>query len=166
MSLMRRSRRRCRPFSPVSRTGWGIDLERRAVLLVVVFALAVVGLLPLLAMLYKSVFADGRWTLSVYGHVFSNPAQYWPPVRNSLTLAALTAGCALLLGVPLGLLLAKTDVPLRRPLMVTLCAPLLLPPYILAVCWFDLMSRSAWLGTDAFLPSNWLFGLPGCLLVL
>jgi len=138
---------------------------------VVVFALAVVGLLPLLAMLYKSVFADGRWTLSVYEHVFSNPAQYWPPVRNSLTLAALTAVCALLLGVPLGLLLAKTDVPLRRPLMVTLCAPLLLPPYILAICWFNLMSRSAWWGTDnlsqsGLAPSIWLFGLPGCLLVL
>jgi iron(III) transport system permease protein len=146
-------------------------LERRAVLLVVVLALALVGFLPLLAMLGNSVFVDGKWTISVYERLFSDPAQYWRPVRNSLTLAALTAGCALLLGVPLGLLLAKTDVPLRRPLTVTLCSPLILPPYILAICWFNVISSSAWLGTDALSQSvstrsSWLFGLPGCLLVL
>jgi len=137
-------------------------LERRATLLLVVFALAVVGFLPLLAILGKSVLVDGKWTLSVYEHLFSNPAQYWTPVRNSLTLAALTAGCAVLLGVPLGLLLAKTDVPLRRPLTVTLCVPLLLPPYILAICWFNTLSRLDWLTAAA----SFLFGLPGCLLVL
>jgi iron(III) transport system permease protein len=146
-------------------------LERRATLLLVVFALAVVGLLPLLAMLGKSLFVDGQWTLSVYERLFSDPAQYWAPIRNSLTLAASTAGCAVLLGVPLGLLLAKTDLPLRKPVTVMLCVPLVLPPYVLAICWFNVLSNFSWLSAAAasksgLAPSNWLFGLPGCVLVL
>ena len=111
-------------------------------------------------MLYKSVFVDGSWTLSVYQHLFSHPAQYWPSMRNSLVLAALTAGCALFLGVPLGLLLAKTDVPFRTPAVVMLCVPLIVPPYIIAICWFNMLSRFRWVSASL------LFGLSGCLLVL
>src|SRR3954470_2986749 len=122
-------------------------------------------------MLGKSLFVEGQWTLSVYERLFSDPAQYWAPIRNSLTLAASTAGCAVLLGVPLGLLLAKTDLPLRKRVTVMLCVPLVLPPYVLAICWFNVLSNFSWLSAAAasksgLAPSNWLFGLPGCVLVL
>ena len=51
-------------------------------------------------------------------------------------------GCGL--GVPLGLLLGKTDVPLRRVVIVLLCVPLLLPSYIFAICWFNLLAANGW----------------------
>ena len=136
-----------------------------------VFALVIAGLLPLVAMLGKSVFVDGKWTFAVYAKLFANPWQYWASFEHSLTLATLTTGCALVLGVPLGLLLGKTDLPVRRALTVLLCVPLLLPPYVLAVCWFDLLSANGWLvpvmpPQFAASLSGWLFGLPGCLWVL
>ena len=146
-------------------------MERRLTLLLVVFALVVVGLLPLVAMLGKSLFVDGRLTLAVYEKLFANPRRYWAPIGHSLTLATLTAGCATLLGVSLGLLLGKTDLPFRRTLAVLLSIPLLLPPYILAVCWFNLLTilgpraRVIPAGTMERLSTS-LFGLPGCLLVL
>ncbi len=146
-------------------------MEQRLTLLLVVFALAVVGLLPLVAMLGESILVDGRLTLAVYGKLFASPAQYWAPIGHSLALASLTAGCATLLGVPLGLLLGKTDLPFRRALAVLLSIPLLLPPYILAVCWFNLLASHGLLArvipADAVeLLSGLLFGLPGCLWVL
>ena len=148
-----------------------IDLERRVTLLLVVFALVVAGLLPLVGMLGKSVFVDGKWTFAVYGKLFANPWQYWASFEHSLALATLTTGSALVLGVPLGLLLGKTDLPGRRALTVLLCVPLLLPPYILAVCWFNLLSGNEWLVSVmppqiAASLSGWLFELPGCLWVL
>jgi len=101
-------------------------LERRVTLLVVVVVLVIVGLLPLAAMFGKSIIVDGRLTLGVYEKLFANGRQHWPPIGNSLTLATLTAGCVTLLGVSLGLLLGKTDLPLRRTLAVLLSIPLLL----------------------------------------
>jgi len=146
-------------------------LQRRLTLLFVILVMGVVGLLPLAAMLGKSIFVDGRLTLTVYERLFANPRPYWTPIGHSLTLALCTAGGVTLVGVPLGLLLGKTDLPLRRALAVLLAIPLLLPPYILAVCWFDLLASGGLLAR--VIPagameslSGWLFGLPGCLWVL
>ena len=146
-------------------------MQRRLTLLLVVVALVIVGLLPLAAMLGKSVFVDGGLTLAVYEKLFANPRQHWMPFAHSLTLAMLTAGCVTLLGVPLGLLLGKTDLPFRRILTVLLSIPLLLPPYILAVCWYNLLASHGVLAhvitaRTLDLLSGWLFGLPGCLWVL
>lgn len=146
-------------------------MERRLTLLLVVFVLVIVGLLPLAAMLAKSLFVDGRLTLAVYQKLFANPRQHWESIGHSLTLAISTAGGVTLLGVPLGLVLGKTDLPLRRVLAVLLSIPLLLPPYILAICWFDLLASNSMLvriipAPTVELLSGWLFGLPGCLWVL
>ena len=146
-------------------------MQRRVTLLLVVAVLVIVGLLPLAAMLGRSIFEDGRLTLAVYEKVFANPGQLWASIGHSLALATLTVACVGLLGVPLGLLLGKTDLPFRRALIVLLSIPLLIPPYILAVCWFNLLAKNGMLAQ--VIPtqileslSGLLFGLPGCLWVL
>ena len=145
-------------------------MSRRVTLLLVVATLVVVGLLPLAAMLGESLFANGRLTLDAYAKLFADPRN-WASIGNSLVLAGLTTGCATLIGVPLGLLLGKTDLPLRRVLTIVLAIPLLLPPYVLAVCWFNLLARDGVLAQ--LLPARsveWLsgslFGLGGCVWVL
>jgi iron(III) transport system permease protein len=146
-------------------------LQRRITLLLVVVALVIIGLLPPGMMLGKSFVVDDRLTFAVYEKLVANASEYWAPIGHSLTLASLTAGFATVLGVPLGLLLGKTDLPFRRVLTVLLSIPLLVPPYILAVSWFSLLARNGLLarvipqGTVRLL-SDWLFGLPGCVWVL
>jgi iron(III) transport system permease protein len=146
-------------------------LQRRVTLLLIVAVVVVVGLLPLVAMLARSIFEDGRLTLAVYEKLFANPGQLWGSIGHSLALAALTAAGVGLLGVPLGLLLGKTDLPFRGALTVLLSIPLAIPPYILAVCWFNLSASHGVLAR--VIPtqileslSGSLFGLPGCLWVL
>ena len=146
-------------------------MDRRLALLLAVLALVVAGLLPLAAMLYESFVLDGRPTLAIYARLFAHPGRHATSIGHSLQLAALTAGCATLLGAPLGVLLGKTDLSLRRLLLVVLSVPLLLPPYIIAVCWFDLFAPSGLLARVAPAQtletlSGGLFGLPGCLGVL
>ena len=115
-------------------------MQRRLTLLLIVAALLIIGLLPVGMMLGKSFVVDGKLTLEVYERLFANPREYWTPMRHSLTLAALTAGIAVMLGVPLGLLLGKSDLPFRHALGVLLSIPLLIPPYILAVSWFNVLA--------------------------
>jgi iron(III) transport system permease protein len=128
--------------------------------------LLIVGLLPLAAMLANSFFVDGVWTLATYRKLFGRGWRQWIPMGHSLTLATLTAGCATLVGVPLGLLFEKTDLPLRHVFLGLLVVPLLLPPYVLAVCWFNLLTLAVPAGRSMEVLSHWLFGLPGCVWVL
>jgi iron(III) transport system permease protein len=146
-------------------------LQRRLTLLLVVVFLAIIGLLPLGVMMGKSLFVEGNLTFAVYQKLFANAQEIWAPMGHSLTLASLTAGFSMMSGVPLGLLFGKTNLPFRRTFAVLLSIPLLIPPYILAVSWFNLLARDGPLarvvppGTVGLL-SDWLFGLPGCAWVL
>ena len=74
-------------------------------------------------------------------------------------------------GVEVCFLFGKTDLPFRRGFAVLFAIPLLLPPYVTAISWFDLLGREGLLSRIAGLSvagatSRWLFGLPGCVLFL
>lgn len=89
-----------------------------------------------------------------------------------------TAGLGLLvallvggLGTGFGLLVAKTDVAGRRPLMALLTFPLFLPPYIIALEWFTLLGRQGVIATllgarAGIATSDAFFGFGGAVLVL
>ncbi len=132
--------------------------------------LAAAGLLPLLVMLVESLTVDGAWSFAYYHELFSSTRAF-ALLQNSFLLAAMTTLLATAGGVPLALLLARTDLPLRGVFTILFTIPLLVPPYVTAVSWFDLLGRqgllSRVLGEAAGQwTSSQLFGLPGCVLVL
>jgi iron(III) transport system permease protein len=143
---------------------------QRITLTATVVLLLVIGVAPLLAMITASVMIDGKPSLMHYqALVFSRRA--WALLGHSVTLSSLTALCGTVLGVPLGILLGKTDLPLRNLFVVLFTLPLLLPPYLVAVAWSAALGRESWLPdlageSLATMSSAWLFGLPGCVLVL
>lgn len=105
-----------------------------------------------------------------YVEVFGNP-QIWVLFRNSITLAALTTALAGITGIILGVLIIKTDMPVGTLLAAAFSVPLLFPPYILAVGWFEILGRGGMLSrwTNAAIgemTSGWLFGFPGAVVVL
>ncbi|MGH8611232.1 MAG: ABC transporter permease, partial [Gammaproteobacteria bacterium] len=143
---------------------------QRIALSATVALLLVIGAAPLLAMLAASVTVDG--TLSfIHYQALASSRRAWTLLAHSLTLSSLTALCGMAIGVPLGVLLGKTDLPLRYLFIVLFTLPLLLPPYLLAVAWSLVLGRAGWLsemagGSLAEVGSAGLFGLPGCVLVL
>ncbi len=145
-------------------------MAKRVCLFGVVLVLIVVGLAPILVMLGKSLTVDGRWSLAFYRRMASSPRE-WALLGNSLALAGLTTLLAAAVGLPLGVLLGKTNLPFRRGFATLFTIPLLLPPYVTAISWFDLLGREGLLARvagagAARATSGWLFGLPGCVLVL
>jgi iron(III) transport system permease protein len=75
-----------------------------------------------------------------------------------ITTAALglgTTGVAASVGVPLGAILARSTLPAHGALRAGLTAPVLLPPYIVALAWTYLAGHSGWMS-----------GLPGAATVL
>ncbi len=149
--------------------GRSINTER-VTLYLTTCLLVVIGFLPLVFVVGKSFLVDGRLSFAFYLDLLASRYQ-WQLLGNSIVLASLTALTAIAIGLPLGILLAKTDLPIRRVLAVLFTVPLLIPPYITAFSWFHLLGRegllSDWLGQAvAVQTSEWFFGLPGCVLVL
>lgn len=145
-------------------------MQRRAFLTAVAVLLFIIGLLPVLSMLAKSMMAGGRFNLQAYSGLLSSGRQ-WTLIGHSLLLSFLVMLFSTALGAPLGILFAKTDLPLRRFFVFLFVIPLLIPPYISAVSWFDLFSREGLLApltgaAFARTSARLLFGLPGCVAVL
>jgi iron(III) transport system permease protein len=94
----------------------------------------IVCVLPTAAMLAGSFTGEaGRGTLDAYRGVLSD-ARQWQLLTTSMSLgvgAALVAGA---LGMPVGLALAR-GVTVPGPWRVVTIAPLLIPPYVMAVAW-------------------------------
>ncbi len=145
-------------------------MARRIFLTSVVVLLLVVGLLPILSMLIKSLIVDGRFSLASYEGVLSS-SQQWRLMGHSMALSSLVTALTVAVGVPLGILLGKTDLPFRRFFTFLFVIPLLIPPYIFAVSWFDFLGVEGLLSQLAGTPAGsamtrYLFGLPGCVAVL
>jgi len=133
-------------------------VSKRLFLLFVVLCFLVIALLPLLVMLFESVRVNGHLSLDAYAGLLQTRRQ-WNLMQHTLILASMVATLTTLVGVPLGILLGKTDLPFRRSLSVLFVVPLLLPPYIFAVSWSALVG-----GQEMF--SDYLFGLAGTVFVL
>jgi ABC-type Fe3+ transport system permease subunit len=131
----------------------------RAVLWLCIALFTIAGLAPIAVMIVESVRQGGRFSLDYYREVIST-ARFWPLLGNSVRLALATTGVCGLIGVPAGILFAKSDVPLRSVFIWLLTAPFVLPPYFVALGWARVISRTG------LIPSEWLFGLGGCVLVL
>lgn len=135
---------------------------------IILFALA--GVLPLAVVFGQSLIADGAVSLRLYRALLSSP-QEWRLLGRSALLAGLVALGAAALGGPLGLFLAKTDVPGRAAWTALFTVPLLVPPYIYAIGWFYVLGRGGLVGAvlgpaAAARTSSLFFGLPGCVGVL
>jgi len=90
----------------------------------------------------------------------------WVLLKHSFALSTLTTLFSTIIGVPLGILFTKTDLPFRRAFALLFIIPLLVPPYITAISWFDLLGRDGLLShilglSVTHITSKWLFDLPG-----
>ncbi len=145
-------------------------MSKRIVLSSVFSVLIVAGLFPVFAMGVKSILVDGRFSLENYkGLLTLGRAQTL--ISHSFALSLLTTFFATIIGLPLGILLGKTDLPFGKLFLVLFSIPLLIPPYITAISWFYIGGREGLIGrllssSLAELTSTWLFGLPGCVLIL
>lgn len=101
-----------------------------SVIVLIVYALLVVA--PIVAFLVTAL--RGGLAAETWAELWRQTTRTLL-LRNSLTLSALTAVMATLLGVPIGFLLTRTDVACRRALMLLCAAPLFLPPFLWATAW-------------------------------
>jgi iron(III) transport system permease protein len=146
-------------------------VTERLVLIAATLILAIIGLLPIAAMISQTLFVNGTFSLDAYRALFSADSHFALLMQHSLHLSLFTAIISMLIGVTLGVLLGKTDLPFRGAFALLFTAPLLIPPYVLAVAWFSVLGRTGYLGrvvseTWSQQISSAFFGFFGCAFVL
>jgi iron(III) transport system permease protein len=145
-------------------------LEKRLTLAAAAASLAVIGLLPLLTMVTNSFFVDGIFSLKAYQALWDSGRQELVLMGHSVLLSLYVTCLSTIVGVPIGVLLGKTDLPFHRTFTVFLTVPLLIPPYVIAVAWFAVLGSGGWISSLAPETSKYLstafFGLYGCTGVL
>jgi iron(III) transport system permease protein len=154
--LVRATRARPRIAAPVRRPP-----------IALVAAGVVVALLALAPLLYLAVRAAGAADDSLDLVFRPRTAQV---IGNTFLMALLVGAGAIGIGLPVGLLTARTDLPFRRAFAVLVIVPLAVPSYVLA---FAVIAALGPRGTlaDALVPLGIerlpsIYGLPGTVFVL
>src|SRR6266702_4216987 len=121
----------------------GTRPDTRAVVLTAAsFAFLLICALPAMYMFGASfVSKDGGFTLANYSRIIAEPRQR-SLLLSSATLGIGAALLATAIGAPLGILLARTDVPFRRIVRILLTVLLVIPPYVLSLSWILLTGPS------------------------
>lgn len=145
-------------------------MDKRLTLAAAAALLAIIGLLPLLTMLINSVFVGGVFSPRAYQTLWDSRREQLGLMGHSVLLSLCVTFLATTVGVPLGVLLGKTDLSFRGTLTMLLTVPLLIPPYVMAVAWFGVLGSGGWISAFAPATSKYLstafFGVYGAAGVL
>lgn len=126
------------------------------------FALVVVAVLPLLWLLARFIIEPGGVTGGAL-ETFQ-ASRLGALLARSLILAGAITLVACCLGVPLGFILARTNVAAARVVFLLHLFPLFLPPFLLGLGWFYLLGHQGAIGTPV--TADLLFSEFGVISVL
>jgi iron(III) transport system permease protein len=121
------------PATPAPRK-FGIDLSKPILL---AFALILCGLIVMpLSWLVYYAFTDknGAFTVGNFDRLVSDAA-YLGPLLTTFALATLSALICCVVAAPMGWLVARTDMPLRRTVRILVTASFVTPPFLGAIAW-------------------------------
>ncbi|HEX9545613.1 MAG TPA: ABC transporter permease subunit, partial [Pyrinomonadaceae bacterium] len=147
------------PFLPSVRT---LTVGIAAILFVALCALPTIYMFVL-----SFINANGSFSFANY-RLLLTEARQRELLLTTIQLGTGTAVLATAIGVPLGMLLARADLPAKRFLRVAFVVPLVLPSYMLALAWIYVGGSAGLvaqlIGRD--LLSRWTYSLTGAILVL
>ena len=121
-----------------------------------IVCLIILVVLPLLSLLFGSVYGEQGLSLDKFGEVFSGRL-YRQALFNSLILGAWTGLFSLVIGVVLAWAVSRSDVPGKTLIQITVSLSYLSPPFLTAIAFVYLFSPNAGL-MNVLLRD--VFGLP------
>ena len=112
--------------------------------LVIAGAVAVLVLfvvIPMLYLVYNSVVTEGAFTLENYKYVYSKMVN-WTALVNTFKLSFMVMLLSLVITFPLAWLVGRTDLPGKGAFRTMLVATYMIPPYVGAIAWTQLLNPS------------------------
>ena len=151
-----------------------VDLSR-PILIAFAALLCILILLPIAWLTYYSVTdKTGAFTLGNFTQLVSDP-EFASPLLTTLILATSSSIICCVAAAPMGWLVARTDMPLRRTVRLLVTASFVTPPFLGAIAWELLAAPNSGLlnqifrtitgaGSDEHLFN--IYSLPGLIFVI
>ncbi len=111
----------------------------------IVLLLILVGY-PLARIVYQSFRFDDHLSIQNYVRTFTDP-RLFSSLRNSLTVSISTMMYATTLGTALAWIVGRTDLPMKRVFRTAFIIPFLIPPFIGALAWMQLLGPVGFLNS-------------------
>ena len=160
--------------TPITKRRLHIDLSM-PVLLVFAALLCVLIVLPLSWLFYYALTdKSGAFTVANFHHLVTDAA-YFDPLMTTFALAILSALICCAVAAPMGWLVSRTDMPLRRTVRLLVTASFVTPPFIGAIAWELLAAPNSGLlnqlfrdltGADASSHLLNIYSFPGLVFVI
>jgi iron(III) transport system permease protein len=112
----------------------------------IVIALSVLVLLyfivfPMLILIYDSFVVDGAINFSNYKAVYSQNVN-WKALVNTVELSLLVMVASVIITFPMAWLIGRTDLPWKRTFRTILVGSYMIPPYVGAIAWVQMLNPS------------------------
>lgn len=97
--------------------------------------------LPMVYLVYSSFLIGGKFDFATYQEVYSKNVN-WRALVNTLQLSVLVMILSIILTFPLAWLVGRTNLPGKKFFRTTLVATYMIPPYVGAIAWVQLLNPS------------------------
>ena len=121
-----------------------------SVLLLLYFVIFPMGIL-----LYDSIVLDGALNFDNYRDVYSQDVN-WRALTNTVQLSLAVMVASVLITFPLAWLVGRTNLPGKKTFRTLLVSSYMIPPYVGAIAWVQLLNPSVGYLNEIF---KWCFGL-------
>lgn len=121
-----------------------------SVLLLLYFVIFPMGIL-----LFDSIIKDGAINLENYRNVYSADVN-WKALTNTVELSLMVMIASVIITFPLAWLVGRTDMPGKKGFRTLLVSSYMIPPYVGAIAWVQLLNPSVGYLNNIF---KWMFGL-------
>ncbi len=110
---------------------------------------------PMIILLYDSIMLDGHINFQNYANVYSQDVN-WKALTNTVQLSLVVMIVSVIITFPLAWLVGRTDLPGKKGFRTLLVSSYMIPPYVGAIAWVQLLNPSV-----GYINSilRWLFGL-------
>lgn len=120
-----------------------------------VILLLVFIVFPMLNLIQSSFIVDGQLHLESYKEVYAKSVN-WRALTNTLQLSFAVMICSIIITLPLAWLVGRTDLPGKKVFRTILVASYMIPPYVGAIAWVQLLNPSVGYMNSIL---KWMFAL-------
>ena len=109
------------------------------VIIAAVAFLVLTVVLPMIYLVYKSLMIDGSVNVRHYLTVYSNIVN-WKALSNTMQVSVYSTLLAVLISFPLAWVIGRTDLPGKNFFRTLFVATYMIPPYVGAIAWTQLLN--------------------------
>jgi len=112
----------------------------------VLATLLVLVIYPLFSLLLRAFISEGRFSLQNFHKVFITKDIY-VALSHSIFVSTISTVFATIIGVILAWIVSRTDIPFRKQIKTGLVMPFLIPPFIAAIAWLQLIGPAGYINS-------------------